>query len=147
MSSIFISAPGRLTAIKSSNPRGLLFNIGLERGMGIVTDLATTQQVAAQFQQSLDRAVYVVPFGDAIGTIRATLLLNNNCSGDDTAGSFIKHYAGNRLSPSTVQPGKLIIGSTPFIGFATGFSLTASVSGGHNVIGTLDFAAWLAEAR
>jgi len=68
MSSIFISAPGRLTAIKSTNPRGLIFDIGLVKGAGIVTDLQTSQQVAAQFQQSLDRAVYVVPFGDAIGS-------------------------------------------------------------------------------
>jgi hypothetical protein len=147
MSNIFISAPGRLTALKSNNPRGLIFSIGLTKGAGIVTDLQTQQQVAAQFQQSLDRAIYVVPFGDAIGSLQATLLLNNDCNGTDTAGEFIKQYAGNRLSPSTTAPSRLIIGSTPFIGFTTGFTLQASASNGHNVIGTLSFAAWLAESK
>jgi hypothetical protein len=152
MSVIFDGTPGRLVAIKSHNPQAMALSIDLNGAQlhGVVTKLEVDQSVAAQFQASLDRAIYVVPFGDNIGTMLVSMILNSSCGdsgGDSERGTdqLIQYYAEKRLSPTNPLPGQLTIGKKTFLGYVTGFKLSAASESGYLFAGTLQFAAWLAQ--
>ncbi len=145
MSAIFVPVPGRLLAIRSDHPRGLIFNLGSIQTTGIVTSLSVDGSVAAQFQPSLNRTVYLTPFGDNVGSLDINMILNSSCT--DTAGDtpslFLDSYEQSRLSPSNPTPANLIIGRKAFTGYAIAFKLTASSENGHIIQGQLKFAAWM----
>lgn len=145
MSSIFVPVPGRLVAIKSDHPRGLIFDLGSVQATGVVTSLSVDGSVAAQFQPSLNRTVYLTPFGDNIGSMDVNMVLNSSCtdSEGDTPSKFLDNYEQSRLSPSNPQPANLIIGRKAFTGYAIGFKLSGSSDNGHIIQGQLRFAAWM----
>lgn len=144
---IFDSHPGRLVAVPSNGPRAMRMRLGNFEGTGVVTGLNVEQGVAAQFQPSLDGAVYVTPFGDKMGTMQVSLLLNEMalCGSGAARGfdAFMAAYSRNRLSPSNAAPLELIVGASMFIGFAVGFQINGASDNGHVIRGTLQFAAWL----
>ena len=134
-------------ATQSSNPRGILISLGLGGDSsgtpaGIVTDLQITQQVATQFQQSLHQNVYAMSFGDAVGQMSVSLLLNTTCQGADRAAALLNYYSTNRISPTNSSPVQWQIGSSGFTGFVTGFQMSAN-SRDFMMMGQLHFAAWL----
>ncbi len=138
MSAIFVSAPGRLLAIKSDTPKGLILDVGSVQRTGIVTGLSVDQSVSAQFQPSLDRTVYITGFGDNIGTMTINLILNNPCDeSTDNTSAFFDNYLKNRLSPDNVVPADLIIGSKAFAGYAIGFGWRGDSNNGHQIVAEL----------
>ncbi len=122
-----------------------MFNLGSVQQTGIVTSLSIDGSVAAQFQPSLNGAVYVTPFGDNIGSMDVNMILNSSCedSDGDTPSKFLDNYAQNRLNPSNPTPANLVIGRKAFTGYAIGFRLLANSENGHIIQGQLKFAAWM----
>jgi hypothetical protein len=144
MSDVFVQAPGTLVAFKSDSPQSLIFDLGAIQATGVVMNLTIDGSVAAQFQPSLDGTVYMTPFGDNVGNLTVSLLLNSRChSGTDSASDFLDVYQSIRLSPDNPVPSNLIIGRKSFTGYATGFTLSASSESGQMVHGQLKFAAWM----
>lgn len=145
MSAIFVPSPGRMVAIRSNHPRGLIFDVGNVQNIGIVTRLSIDQSVAAQFQPSLNKTIYATPFGDNIGTLTLNCILNTACDAEqDQAGNFIDNYQATRFSPDNAQQADLIVGGKAFTGYAVGFQLDASSDNGHTIQGVLRFVAWMA---
>ncbi len=147
MASIFVAVPGRaVVAAKNHGPRGLLFSLPNGGSLGgVVTRLSASQQVAVQMVPSLDRAFYIMPFGDQAGSMSVGLMLNSLC--DQTSGavdSFLRYYRNQRLTPDNATPSTMAIGSSTFFGYALGFEMSAESQSGHVIHGTLSFVAWMA---
>ncbi len=148
MSAVFISRPGQMVAMPSDNPRGFTFDLGFTTDTGVVVSLNSRQGVASQFQPSLDRVVYAVPFGDTMGQIQARLLVNPRCEGQQGGIDAIQlYYQNNRFMPNNSQPKSLVIGRTAYKGFILDFTLDASSEQGHIAYGTLSFATWQAQGQ
>lgn len=144
MSQLFLAVPGRLVAIRSDHPRGLIFDVGPIQQTGIVTGLSIAQEVAAQFQPSLDRVIYAMPFGDAVGTLTVNMLLNSPCNGsEDNTSDFLAQYETSRFSPDNSTPVDLVVGASAYTGFMVGFQLMADSNQGHTVQATARFVAWM----
>ena len=147
MSDIFNATPGTLVAIPTDQPQGIIFDFGPVQATGVVIGFALDGSVAAQFQPSLDGAVYITPFGDNVGNLVVDVLLNSQCTADgsvsqDTVSNFLNVYQTQRLSPTNPTPSVLIIGQKAFVGFAIAFTLNGSSENGSMIRGQLKFVAW-----
>jgi hypothetical protein len=148
MSDIFVTAPGTMVAIPTNQPQGIIFDFGPVQTTGVVVSFVADGSVAAQFQPSLDGAVYVMPFGDNIGNMVIDVLLNSQCTSggsapQDNVSNFLTVYQEQRLSQTNTDPIVLIIGQKAFVGFATGFTLTGSSENGNMIRGQLKFVSWM----
>lgn len=152
MAVIFDGIPGRLVVVAATNPKAisLYLDIGGAQANGVMTRLDVDQSVAYQAQPSLDRAVYVIPFGDNVGQMQIGLILNSSCgedagSADRGVDQFISYYEEKRLSPTNPVPGQLTVGKKTFLGYAVGFKLALASESGYLAQGTLQFISWLAQ--
>jgi hypothetical protein len=109
---------------------------------GVVTDLKVDQSVAAQFQSSLDRAIYVVPFGDNMGNMEVSMLLNRGCDNRERLDEFFRYYSDKRLGPKTLDPVTVTIGAQAFRAYLVGMSVSVSAND-FIYRGTATFAAWI----
>lgn len=118
--------------------------------LGIATNVETSQSVIAQFQNTLDDAIYVVPFGDAVGDSVISFVINNQCitsegTADNDLGTqdqLVAAYLTNRLKPSTAAGMYLAIGGLAMIGFIVGLRLSGTSDGTPMVRGTILFKSW-----
>jgi hypothetical protein len=121
------------------------------QSLGVLTQFATTQQVAAQFQNTLGGLIFVTPFGDAPGAAELTFLANRKCR-DSFVGAgvpLLKYYKDWRLQPqkeATKYPAIVAVGDVTFRAFITGMSLGAATSAESSIIqGKLQLTLWLGE--
>jgi hypothetical protein len=122
---------------------------------GLCLGVSIDQKVAAQFQNTLDNAIYITPFGDLPGDVALKFLLNPACGATTSqAENFLSEYYFFRLRPSYYtgpgvinrSPNVLVsIGSsqiTNFYGYVVGCQLTASTGSSVLIEGTMIIKAW-----
>lgn len=113
--------------------------------LGIATSVQCAQQVVAQFQKALNTAIYITPFGDAVGDAQIKFIVNRKCEdGADVSGfDVIQHYLDRRLlTTKNKLPATLVIGSGTFQGFLVGLMINGQSGDIPVVEGTLQFKAW-----
>lgn len=113
--------------------------------LGIATSVNCTQAVVAQFQKALDTAIYITPFGDAVGNAQIKFIANRKCDDGAEVNGFdvIQHYLERRLlTTKNKLPATLVIGSGTFQGFLMGLLLNGMAGDIPVVEGTLQFRAW-----
>jgi hypothetical protein len=118
------SQAGRMIAVKTAAATSAVIRIsGFPVFLGIVTKVEMGVNVAAQFQNTFDNGLYVVPFGDAVGELRLTLLVKNVC-GENTqnngVGALLDAYKSGRLLPGSRRRVGIALGGSSFTGFLTG---------------------------
>lgn len=141
---IFESAPGRLTAMNSQGAQSIRLNIAEFRSAGVLTGITVEHRVAAQFQPSLDNALYIIPFGDGVGRMTLELILNPmdpNCSGGREVGpdKFVEFYLKARLSPVNFAPAVLTLHNQQIKGFVTGMRMNLASTTSLTFQGAIDF--------
>lgn len=157
MSAIFQTVPGRaVVAIETDDVQSFMIEVrdedagGDQAGFsntGLTTRVEVQQQVSAQFQVSLDRAVFAVPFGDAIGQMTVGLvhgLLCDTGTGQtvDTGERILDWYRRNKFQRGRLQPLTIAIGTSIYSGYILGLSLSAESSEGSMIRSTIQLAAW-----
>ncbi len=113
--------------------------------LGIATAVQCSQQVIAQFQKALDTAIYITPFGDAVGDAQIKFIANRKCdnSADVSGFDVIQHYMDRRLLTTRNKlPCTLVIGSGTFKGFLVGLLINGQSGDVPVVEGTLQFKVW-----
>ena len=125
-----------------------------ELNLGLVTKVEATQQVIAQFQNTLGNRVYATPFGDKPSPVRVQFVMPlSNCGIVRNAEEFaedysvqddvLSYYAQNRFSPDNSNPSTIVIGGIALTGVITAMNLTASNEQTPIASGVLEFTAWL----
>lgn len=113
---------------------------------GVAVGLEMSQEVQAQFQPSLDDAIYITPFGDSPGNIAITFVANRECGEDaESTNKFITTYLNQRMRPDNAQALVVSVGGNAFYAFVTGMRLNASTADTPVVQGTLILTAWSSE--
>lgn len=148
MSTICAGVGGRLIELDSGNAIAPLTidagGIDIEE-FGVMIGIEMRQEVQAQFQPSLDDAIYVTPFGDSPGVIALTYIANNDCEedGDDAlANKFLSSYVDDRLRPNKDPAVEVTVGGQTFRGFVTGMQFNGTTSDTPIIQGTLILTAW-----
>jgi len=152
MASLCSSAGGRLIQISRTNNASPI-SISLSYGdgptqltrLGVAVSVQADQKVQAQFQNALNDAIFVTPFGDAPGQIRVTFVANRLCRDSGAGFEVIQHYLDRRLRPgntSSKDPATVTIGPGAFRAFLTSILISGNTSDTPIVQGTLVFTAW-----
>lgn len=111
--------------------------------IGVVTKVQVSQEIAAQFQNTLNDSIFITPFGDKPGQINLTFVANRKCNGTAQTTDVIQHYLDRRLQPgANLLPALVVIGSGTFRSYLVGMQLAADASGVQLVQGTLVFRGW-----
>ncbi len=141
-------SPGRsIPILVPDGVAPLTFSIdGDTLDLGVATRIEATQQVAAQFQPSLNSAIFVTPFGDQPGRCAVSFVANRECL-DPSSNDIrvIEYYLANRILPDNNKTPLIItIGVSTFRGYTTAmsFSSQAPAGGSPLVQGTILFTAW-----
>lgn len=119
--------------------------------LGVLTQFAASQQVAAQFQPTLGGLIFITPFGDAPGAAELTFIANRKCGEQFgySGENLLKHYRRWRLQPDsdeTKYPAIVAIGDVTFRAFLTGMSFAGSANDRSQLIqGKLQLTLWLGE--
>jgi hypothetical protein len=143
-----LGANGRMikVALSADNPAPLLVTVNGKElvSLGVAIQVQASQGVAAQFQNSFNGNIYVIPFGDSPGEVRITFIMNKICDSTQNSNSTaaFEYYLKQRLSPSNTKPGTVVIGSVALTSFVIGFSLSAQAQESTMVTGTLVLRAW-----
>lgn len=141
-------SPGRSIPVLIPNGVApLVFSVdGDVLDLGVTTRVDASQQVAAQFQPSLNDAIFVTPFGDQPGRIGITFVANRECLEPANENlAVIEYYLANRILPTENKvPLIITIGSSTFRGYVTALQLGAQapVAGSPLVQGSIIFTAW-----
>ena len=147
---------GRVVAVKTGAvaPLALTFDGKPLQNMGLCTRLAVSQSVIAQFQNTFESYIYVVPFGDKPGDIAISFIINQDCDTTKSALNVVDYYIKNRLLPTVrrqtngawlvrkTAPITVAIGSLTLRGFVTALTLEAVTDGGVIVGATLRMTGW-----
>jgi hypothetical protein len=143
---------GRLISIKVDKPAPMTIALSYDDGsvdiakIGVAVEVSVSQQIAAQFQNALNDAIFVTPFGDSPGEIRISFIANRMCEDDGTSSGFnvIQHYLDRRLLPKkNKKAASVTIGSGTFRSFLVGMTKEGASSDRIPLIrGTLIFRGW-----
>jgi hypothetical protein len=137
--------PGAVVGLVTENPRPFLVLLAADAGggnpafEGITTAANVEQSVAAQYQTSLDRTVYVTPFGDAPGTLSANFILNDTCDSNQAGeqfDAFCRAYQNTKLSPDSATQGPLlfVLGRTAYVGFIAAYRVGITAESAQRLI-------------
>lgn len=134
MADIFNSRPGVVAIISDSSGGvlpGRIFVEGFKPQAALISGIEYNQQTSQQFQTSLDQAIYLYVFGDAMGDIVVNgLAFLGVCKGDgEGLLEVFEFYEQNRASKRP-EPVKVHVGkSKPIVGFLTGLKLRQTTVG------------------
>ena len=147
---------GKAIALKTEGaaPLSILFGGVVLSDIGLATSLSISQNVSAQFQQTLEEHIYVTPFGDNPGKIVINFVNIEKCGEEGVEKDILRYYLDNRLRPvsvgnvlengGTMRVGPTIIsvGSNAFYGYIVGVDYQADTASDMVVRGALTLIAW-----
>lgn len=151
---IFSSMPGRIVAINTDteaqtftlNVSGEDTTSGTFANSGFVTSVSVQDNVETQFQVTLDRALFAIPFGDAVGKMSLGLVHGKVCDvkGDttDTVKAIQAWYNANKFQAKRLNPLTIAVGSNVYGGYLLGMTLEAQAHEGTAVRSQLQLVAW-----
>jgi hypothetical protein len=145
---IFSAVPGRLVvAMQGDDAQAFkVVMSGIPMIPGIATGIQVAQQVAAQFQVTLDESLFVVPFGDDAGQMSMTVVHGMECKGSDTVidgvQAALQWYKKYKFQRSNMNPVTIGVGSSVFKGYVINFKIDAQAAEGGMVRGQLNLVAW-----
>lgn len=155
MTAIFTSVPGRVVlAVDSNEAQSFTLSVDNEasgdsfENSGFTTSFKLSQKVSAQFQVSLDRSLFAIPFGDDIGMMTVGLVHGLFCDGEggstetDTAQAIQDWYRRNKFQASRLDPIRLTVGESGYKGYVMAMDLSAEASQGSMVRSQLQLVAW-----
>ena len=155
MTAIFTSVPGRVVlAVESNEAQSFTLSVEDEasgdtfENSGFTTSFQLTQKVSAQFQISLDRSLFAIPFGDDVGMMSVGLVHGLFCDGEggdteiDTAQAIQDWYRRNKFQASRLDPIRLTVGESGYAGYVISMDLSAEAAQGSMVRSRLQLAAW-----
>jgi hypothetical protein len=152
---IFSSMPGRIIAI-DADAEAQTFNLRIEgdatsggnfENSGFVTTVELREKVLAQFQTTLDKSLFAIPFGDDVGMMSVGLVHGKVCGingaeSRDTVKSIQAWYGANKFQNRRLNPLILAIGENIYAGYLLEFAMNAQGHDGTVVRSQLQFAAW-----
>lgn len=158
MSSIFRSVPGRIVALETNDVQSFTLEVRDDdagpgendgfRNTGFTTSFRMQERVSAQFQLSLDRSLFAIPFGDDVGTMSVGLVHGLLCETSrgqasvDTSQAVMSWYNRNKFQASRLSPLRITVGSMVYAGYVLGLDLHAEASEGSIIRSQLQLAAW-----
>lgn len=126
--------------------------------LGVATSITASQNVAAQFQNAFNDAIYVTPFGDTPGEVHLSFIINAKCNTNDgnsahlntqpasdkkQTGQAIEYYLKNRLSPYRSRPLVIVIGPMTLKGYLIGLQVPYQAQSFPIAQAVLSFKAWI----
>lgn len=152
---IFSSMPGRIVAIDADS-EAQTFNLSIRGGAssggrfensGFVTAVELREKVLAQFQTTLDKSLFAIPFGDDVGMMSVGLVHGKVCGVNgkettDTVKAIQAWYSSNKFQSGRLNPLTLAIGENIYAGYLLEIALNAQSNEGTVVRSQLQFAAW-----
>ena len=156
MSAIFTATPGRVVlAMESDGVESFTLRVsgddtngGDFENSGFTTSFKMTQKISAQFQISLDRSLFAIPFGDDIGMMSVGLVHGLFCDGVggtneiDTGQAIQDWYRRNKFQASRLDPIQIAVGETNYAGYVMALDLGAEASQGSMIRSQLQLVAW-----
>jgi hypothetical protein len=153
---IFNSVPGRMVAIETDQAEGFRLSVGGDdtasgsfSTTGFTTSFQMQQKVSAQFQVSLDRGLYAIPFGDDVGSMNVGLVHGILCDADrrgastaDTGQIMQNWYKRNKFQASRLSPITITVGESVYKGYVLGLAFAAEAAEGSVLRSQLQLAAW-----
>jgi hypothetical protein len=152
---IFSSMPGRIVAIDADS-EAQTFNLKIQgdassggkfENSGFVTTVELREKVLAQFQTTLDKSLFAIPFGDDVGMMSVGLVHGKVCGVNgaettDTVKAIQAWYGANKFQNGRLNPLTLAIGENVYAGYLLELALNAQAHEGTVVRSQLQFAAW-----
>jgi hypothetical protein len=146
---IFYAVPGRLVvALQGDDAQSFKVVMkGVPMIPGIATGLRVSQQVSAQFQVTLDKSLFVIPFGDDAGQMSMTVVHGMECRSSGTGvtdgvQSALQWYKKYKFQRDNMAPVTVGVGSSVFKGYVINFAIDAQAAEGGMVRGQLNLVAW-----
>jgi hypothetical protein len=147
---------GKAIALKTEGaaPLSILFGGVVLSDIGLATSMSISQNVSAQFQQTLEEHIYVTPFGDNPGKIVINFVNIEKCGEDGAEKDILRYYLDNRLRPVSIRnildnggtmrvgPTIVSVGSNAFYGYIVGVDYQADTASDTVVRGALTLIAW-----
>lgn len=147
---------GKAIALKTEGaaPLSILFDGVVLSDIGLVTSMTISQNISAQFQQTLSERIYVTPFGDNPGKIVMNFVNIEKCGEAAVEKDILRYYIEHRLRPASIgniisnggslRVGPIIItvGSNAFYGYIVGVDFQADTASDTIVRGALTLIAW-----
>jgi hypothetical protein len=147
---------GKAIALKTEGaaPLSILFNGAVLSDIGLATSMSISQNISAQFQQTLEEHIYVTPFGDNPGKIVINFVNVEKCGEEGVEKDILTYYLQHRLRPVSmsniissggainVGPVIVSVGANAFYGYIVGVDYQADTASDMVVRGALTLIAW-----